>query len=181
MLRAAVKAGTELGKVAGAIMKDGKLVPDDLMIGLIEEALETPDCKGGFILDGFPRTIPQAVALDKMLDIKKHKLNSAIEFDVADDLVLERMLGRLVHLSSGRTYHSIFSPPKVPMKDDVTGEPLIRRDDDQKAAIVKRLEGYHKQTAPVVGYYKTKGIHTRVDASLKPDEVFAQIKIALFK
>ena len=108
-------------------------------------------------------------------------MNSAIEFDVADSIVLDRLLGRLFHPGSGRTYHKIFSPPKVPMKDDITGEPLVVRDDDQRDTIVKRLEVYHNQTAPLVQYYSKKGIHSRIDASLNPEKCFEQVRTALFK
>eukprot|EP01091_Cochliopodium_minus_P011696 TRINITY_DN338_c0_g2_i1.p1 TRINITY_DN338_c0_g2~~TRINITY_DN338_c0_g2_i1.p1 ORF type:complete len:219 (-),score=78.37 TRINITY_DN338_c0_g2_i1:67-723(-) len=181
MLRAAVKAGTELGKKAEGIMKAGKLVPNELMVGLIKEAIEAPECKSGFILDGYPRTIEQAETLDVMLENSGHKLNSAIEFDVPDSIVLDRLLGRLLHQSSGRTYHIIFNPPKVPMTDDVTGEPLIKRDDDKRETIVKRLEIYHQQTSPLVGYYSKKGIHTKINASLDTEKCFEQIRTALFK
>jgi len=181
MLRAAVKAGTELGKKADGIMKEGKLVPNELMVGLIKEAIESPECNSGFILDGYPRSIEQAETLDRMLESSGHKLNSAIEFDVPDNIVLDRLLGRLLHHSSGRTYHIIFNPPKVPMKDDITGEPLIKRDDDKRATIVKRLEVYHQQTAPLVGYYTKKGIHSKINASLDTQSCFEQIRNALFK
>ena len=136
MLRAAVKAGTELGKKAKAVMDSGGLVPDDVIIGLVKERITQPDCKKGFLFDGFPRTIPQAdamkdagVAIDAVLDI-----------DVPDQEIIKRMSGRRVHLASGRTYHITFNPPKVEGKDDVTGEPLIQRDDDKEETVRKRLE-----------------------------------------
>ncbi len=150
MLRAAVKAGTELGKKAKEIMDAGKLVPDDVIIGLVKERLKEPDCEKGFLFDGFPRTIPQADAMKNAAI----KIEAVVDINVPDEEIIKRMSGRRVHLASGRTYHITFNPPKEEGKDDVTGEPLIQRDDDQEETVRKRLEVYHDQTEPLIEYYK---------------------------
>jgi adenylate kinase len=150
MLRAAVKAGTELGKQAKVLMDAGQLVPDSVIIGLVKERIKDADCRKGFLFDGFPRTIPQADAMkDAGVDI-----DAVVDVDVPDEEIIKRMSGRRVHLASGRTYHVIFNPPKVAGKDDVTGEPLIQRDDDKEETVKKRLDVYHKQTEPLISYYK---------------------------
>jgi len=150
MLRAAVKAGTELGKEAKKFMDSGGLVPDDVIIGLVKERIQEPDCEAGFLFDGFPRTIPQADAM-KAAGVP---IDAVVEIDVPDEEIIKRMSGRRVHLASGRTYHVIFNPPKAEGKDDVTGEPLIQREDDQEETVRKRLQVYHDQTEPLVDYYK---------------------------
>jgi len=150
MLRAAVKAGTELGKKAKAVMDAGGLVPDDVIIGLVKERIKEPDCQKGFLFDGFPRTIPQADAM-KAAGVA---IDAVVDIDVPDEEIIKRMSGRRVHLASGRTYHLVFNPPKVEGKDDVTGEPLIQRDDDKEETVRKRLEVYHAQTEPLIGYYR---------------------------
>ncbi|MCA0244503.1 MAG: adenylate kinase [Proteobacteria bacterium] len=149
MLRAAVKAGTALGQAAKKVMDSGGLVSDDIIIGLVKERIAQPDCANGFLFDGFPRTIPQADAM-KTAGVK---LDVVLEIDVPDQAIIERMSGRRAHLPSGRTYHVKFNPPKVDGKDDVTGEPLIQRDDDQEETVRKRLDVYQKQTRPLVDYY----------------------------
>lgn len=151
MLRAAVKAGTSLGIEAKKIMDAGGLVSDDIIIGLVKERLKQPDCANGYLLDGFPRTIPQAEAM-KMAGVP---IDCVLEIDVADDEIVARMSGRRVHPGSGRTYHIKFNPPKTAGVDDVTGEPLIQRDDDKEDTVKKRLEVYRAQTLPLVNYYKT--------------------------
>ena len=151
MLRTAVKAGTALGVAARQVMDAGGLVSDDLIIGLVKERIAQPDCASGFLFDGFPRTIPQADAM-KTAGVK---LDLVLEIDVPDDAIVERMSGRRVHLPSGRTYHVKFNPPQVEGKDDVTGEPLIQRDDDSEETVKKRLQVYHSQTRPLVDYYAT--------------------------
>ena len=149
MLRAAVKAGTELGKAAKKIMDEGGLVSDDIILGLVKERISEPDCKNGFLFDGFPRTIPQAEALKEQgIDI-----DYVVEIDVPDEEIIKRMSGRRVHPASGRTYHVIFNPPKEEGKDDVTGELLIQRDDDKEETVRKRLQVYHEQTEPLIEYY----------------------------
>ncbi len=150
MLRAAVKAGTELGVKAKKVMDAGGLVSDDIIIGLVKERIQQPDCKKGFLFDGFPRTIPQA---DAMKDAGV-AIDAVVDIDVPDAEIIKRMSGRRVHLASGRTYHVVFNPPKVEGKDDMTGEPLIQRDDDKEETVKKRLDVYHSQTEPLIGYYK---------------------------
>ncbi|MBU6503223.1 MAG: adenylate kinase [Burkholderiaceae bacterium] len=149
MLRAAVKAGTPLGLQAKAVMDSGALVSDDIIIGLVKERIAQSDCANGFLFDGFPRTIPQADAM-KAADVK---LDYVLEIDVPFDAIIERMSGRRSHPASGRTYHVRFNPPRVPGKDDLTGEPLIQRDDDKEETVKKRLEVYSAQTRPLVDYY----------------------------
>ena len=149
MLRAAVKAGTELGMQAKKIMDEGGLVSDDIILGLVKERIQEPDCANGFLFDGFPRTIPQADAM-KDGDIN---IDYVVEIVVDDEEIIKRMSGRRVHLASGRTYHVIYNPPKEEGKDDVTGESLIQRDDDQEETVRKRLAVYHEQTEPLVEYY----------------------------
>jgi adenylate kinase len=149
MLRAAVKAGTRLGLAAKKVIDSGALVSDDIIIGLVRERLTQPDCKKGYLFDGFPRTIPQADAL-KAADVA---LDYVLEIAVKDEEIIQRMSGRRVHQPSGRTYHIRFNPPKAPGKDDVTGEDLIQRDDDKEETVHKRLEVYHAQTKPLVEYY----------------------------
>jgi adenylate kinase len=149
MLRAAVKAGTPLGLAAKKVMDSGALVSDDIIIGLVKERIAQPDCAGGFLFDGFPRTIPQAEAM-KSAGVK---LDVVLEIDVPDAAIIERMSGRRAHLPSGRTYHLKFNPPKVPGKDDVTGEDLVQREDDKEETVRKRLQVYQQQTRPLVDYY----------------------------
>lgn len=176
MLRAQVKAQTELGKKAKEIMDNGGLVSDDIMVGMIKDELEhNPECKRSFILDGFPRTIPQAKALDDMLEKRETPLKNAVELEIPDELLVSRIEGRLVHPASGRSYHKEFNPPKEDMKDDVTGEPLVQRSDDNADALKKRLSSYHSMTKPIVGYYQEKGIWSGIDASQKPDKVWADL------
>lgn len=150
MLRAAVKAGSELGKKAKEYMDSGGLVPDEVIIGLVKERIKEPDCQKGFLFDGFPRTIPQA---DAMKDAGV-AIDAVVDIDVPDGEIIKRMSGRRVHLASGRTYHVTFNPPKEEGKDDVTGEPLIQRDDDKEETVRKRLEVYHAQTEPLIDYYR---------------------------
>jgi len=149
MLRAAVKAGSPMGLAAKKVMDSGALVSDDIIIGLVKERIAQPDCAKGFLFDGFPRTIPQADAM-KSAGVK---LDYVLEIDVPFDAIVERMSGRRSHPASGRTYHLKFNPPKVADKDDVTGEPLIQRDDDKEETVKKRLEVYAAQTRPLVDYY----------------------------
>jgi adenylate kinase len=149
MLRAAVKAGTPLGLAAKKVMDAGALVSDEIIIGLVDERLRAPDCANGYLFDGFPRTIPQAEAL-KAAHVG---LDYVLEIVVPDSAIIERMSGRRVHVASGRTYHVKYNPPKTPDRDDVTGEPLIQRDDDREETVKKRLAVYHAQTEPLIAYY----------------------------
>lgn len=149
MLRAAVKEGTPLGIEAKKVMDAGGLVSDDIILGLVKERTAKPDCAKGFLFDGFPRTLAQAEALkNDGVDI-----DYVVEIAVDDDEIVKRMSGRRAHLTSGRTYHVIYNPPKVEGKDDVTGEPLVQRDDDQEETVRKRLSVYHEQTEPLIEYY----------------------------
>ncbi|NDP43962.1 MAG: adenylate kinase [Aromatoleum sp.] len=153
MLRAAVGAGTPVGIAAKKVMDRGRLVSDDIIIGLVKDRLEQPDCANGHLFDGFPRTIPQADAL-KAAEVA---LDYVLEIDVPDAAIVERMSGRRAHVASGRTYHVKFNPPKVAGKDDVTGEDLIQRDDDKEDTVKRRLDVYHAQTKPLVAYYQRWG------------------------
>ena len=179
MLRAAVKAGTTLGKEAKKFMDAGGLVPDDVIIGLVKERIKEADCQKGFLFDGFPRTIPQANAMKEA----GVPIDAVVEIDVPDEEIIKRMSGRRAHLASGRTYHIVFNPPKVEGKDDVTGEPLIQRDDDKEETVRNRLKVYHDQTEPLVDYYKKWGTsgeagaprHIRIEGVGKVDAIRDQI------
>jgi len=149
MLRAHVKSGSELGVAAKKIMDAGGLISDDIIMGMVKERVKDDDCKNGYLFDGFPRTIPQAEAL-KEAGIA---VDAVVEIDVPDEEILKRMSGRRVHLTSGRTYHVVFNPPKVEGKDNETGEDLIQRDDDQEETVKARLNIYHEQTEPLVAFY----------------------------
>jgi adenylate kinase len=177
MLRGAIKAGTELGKMAKAAMDAGKLVTDEIIIGLVKDRIKEDDCKNGFLLDGFPRTIAQADALKSAgVDI-----DAVIEIDVPDTEIVKRMSGRRAHLASGRTYHVVFNPPKVEGKDDITGEDLVQRDDDKEEVVLDRLKVYHEQTKPLIGYYKEQAdkiaslTYITVDGTADISEVEAAI------
>jgi adenylate kinase len=149
MLRAAVKAGTPLGLKAKSFMDSGGLVPDEVIIGLVKERIKDADCQSGFLLDGFPRTIPQAEAMKQAgIDV-----DYVVEIDVPDEEIIKRMSGRRMHPASGRTYHVAFNPPKVSGKDDVSGEDLVQRDDDREETVLKRLQVYHDQTEQLLSYY----------------------------
>ena len=183
MLRAALKEGTELGLKAKAYMDAGKLVPDDVIIGLVKERIKEPDCESGFLFDGFPRTIPQADAMKEA----GVPIEAVVDIDVPDEEIIKRLSGRRDHPASGRTYHIVFNPPKEEGKDDETGEPLIQRDDDQEETVRKRLDVYHAQNEPLVGYYKdweatgesAAPKYIRIDGVGKVDEIRDQIFSAL--
>ena len=165
MLRAAVKAGTSLGIEAKKIMDAGGLVRDDIIIGLVKERIQEADCANGFLFDGFPRTLAQAEAMKEAGVV----LDFVVEIDVPDEVIVERMSGRRVHLASGRTYHLVYNPPKVAGKDDETGEDLIQRDDDQAETVQKRLNVYHEQTEVLVDYYGKQSVETGLPGYIKVD------------
>ena len=176
MFRAAIKAGTELGKQAKALMDEGKLVPDELTVALVKDRISQPDCANGFLLDGFPRTIPQADALKD----SGVKIDYVLEFDVPDEVIVERMSGRRVHQASGRSYHIVYNPPKVEGKDDVTGEDLIIRADDKPETVLDRLAVYHKQTSPLIDYYQAEAKagntqYFRLDGTQKVEAVSQEL------
>jgi adenylate kinase len=183
MLRSAVKAGTPLGLTAKKVMDSGALVSDDIIIDLVRERLKQPDCANGYLFDGFPRTIPQADAMKKA----PVPLDYVLEIDVPDASIVERMSGRRVHPASGRTYHVKFNPPKVAGRDDVTGEPLIQRDDDKEETVTKRLAVYHQQTEPLVAYYEKWSAsgdpnapkYRKVDGTGPVDAIRARVLAAL--
>lgn len=181
MLRAAVTAGTDMGKEAKKIMDAGGLVSDEIVIGIIKDAIDEPQCRKGFILDGFPRTVAQAQKLDEMLATRHQRINGVINFEISDDKLIPRISGRLIHPASGRSYHKLFNPPKTAMKDDITGEALIQRSDDNEATAVKRLDSFHKQTQPVIEYYRSKGTLRSINADQEMPRVLEAIRLALSK
>ena len=181
MLRAAVKAGTEVGLKAKSVMDAGSLVTDDIIIALVKDRITQPDCKDGFLFDGFPRTIPQAEAMrDAGVPI-----DVVLEIDVPDDEIVRRLSGRRVHLDSGRVYHVEFNPPAEEGKDDVTGEALVQRDDDKEATVRKRLSIYHEQTKPLVDFYSDMEKDTgdvkyiRIDGTRAINQIVDEIKQSL--
>ncbi len=183
MLRAAVKAGTALGLAAKKVMDAGQLVSDDVIIGLVQERIAQPDCARGFLFDGFPRTIPQAEAM-KNAGVA---IDVVLEIEVPDDAIIERMSGRRAHLASGRTYHVKYNPPKVAGKDDLTGEPLVQRDDDREETVRERLQVYQRQTRPLVDYYAAWAAtgdaraprYRRIDGSGSVEQITARAFAAL--
>ena len=176
MLREHVNNLTSLGENAKEYMDSGKLVPDNLILGMMKHRLKKNDCINGYILDGFPRTIPQAIGLDKLLKSLNHNLNKVIALDVDDDLIIERMGGRRVHLSSGRVYHVKFNPPKNENKDDITNEKLSIRKDDEVKTVKQRLNIYHEQTSPIVNYYDKKNILSKINGNDSIKKIHSCIK-----
>lgn len=191
MLRAAVANQTEVGKKADAVMKAGGLVSDDIVVGIIRDRIKEPDCRFGFILDGFPRTLKQAKALDDMLAKEGAAVSKVIELQVPDGVLEERICGRWIHKASGRSYHVKYAPPKsmktdangkpIPesMKDDETNEALMQRKDDTASALIKRLQSYHKETVPILAHYEPKGITRTVNANQGMEGVWSEILTAL--
>ncbi len=179
MLRAAVKAGSEVGKQVKKVMDSGGLVSDDIVIGIVKDRIAEPDCADGYMLDGFPRNLTQTKKLDEMLAAQGDKIDKAVELRVDDAAVVKRIAGRRFHLASGRSYHVQYNPPKVEDKDDLTGEALVQRDDDNEKTVQSRLDTYHEQTSPLVEYYNAQGVLGSVDGMGTPDEIYARIKTVL--
>ena len=177
MLRAAVSAGTELGLKVKKVMDAGELVSDELILGLVKERITRDDCAKGYLFDGFPRTIAQAQGM-RDADIE---VDYVLELQVPDEDIVRRMGGRRVHLASGRTYHVEFNPPKREGVDDVTGEALIQRNDDKEETVRKRLEVYHSQTAPLIEYYRQKGLLVEIDGTQSIENVTADLMAAIQK
>ncbi len=176
MLREHVKKQTSLGIKAKEYMRSGALVPDEVILGMMQERLSNQDCKNGYILDGFPRTIPQALGLDKLLEKLNQALDAVIVIDVSDDNIVDRMGGRRVHMSSGRVYHVEYNPPKIEGKDDETEEDLIIREDDKEETVRKRLEIYHNETSPLINHYKDKNIVSQINGELNINDVSQEIE-----
>ncbi len=166
-----------MGRKAKALMEAGKLVGDDVVVGIISDALKAPACAKGFILDGFPRTVPQAKMLDQLLTKQGASIDRVVNLTIDDDLLVKRITGRLLHSSSGRTYNVYFNPPKVEGKDDVTGEPLIKRSDDTEDKLRTRLSEYHSKTTPVLEHYKSKV--ATINADNEMDKVTKMIRDSL--
>lgn len=177
MLRDAVKSGSEMGKKAKSIMDAGKLVGDDVVVGIVNEAIKAQDCSKGFILDGFPRTVAQAKLLDEILAQGNVSIDKVVNLSIDDELLIKRVTGRLIHLPSGRTYNIYFNPPKVEGKDDITGEPLTRRGDDTEEKLRTRLTEFHNKTTPVLSYYADKVANIHADNDM--DVITKEIRQAL--
>ena len=176
MLREHVNKQTSLGIKAKEYMSSGALVPDEVILGMMQDRLLNDDCKNGYILDGFPRTIPQALGLDKLLEKLNQALDAVIVIDVGDDNIVNRMGGRRVHMASGRVYHIEYNPPKIEGKDDETQEDLVIREDDKEETVRKRLEIYHNETSPLINYYKEKNIVSIIDGELNISDVSQEIE-----
>lgn len=181
IFRANIKEGTELGKKAKAYMDAGQLVPDELVCDLVVDRIQQDDCNNGYLLDGFPRTIPQAEALDAAVEKLGEKIDYAVNIDVPDDNIINRMSGRRACVGCGATYHIVFNPPKVEDVCDVCGKSLILRDDDKPETVKTRLDVYHAQTQPLIDYYAGRGVLVTVDGTQNMDKVFADIKDILDK
>ena len=175
IFRANIKNGTELGNKAKVYMDQGMLVPDELTCDLVVDRIKQDDCKEGYILDGFPRTIPQAECLDKALDALNDKIDFAVNVEVPDENIIRRMSGRRACLSCGRTYHIVYNPPKEEGICDECKKELVLRDDDKPETVEKRLKVYHEQTQPLIDYYRNKGVLAEVDGTRDMQEVFAAI------
>lgn len=179
MLRAASSSGSKIGLELKAVIDGGNLVSDEIVVGIVEERIFQNDCAVGYMLDGFPRNKEQAKKLDAMLAGQNQKIDIVLRLLLKDEVVVRRIAGRRFHVESGRSYHVEFNPPEIAGKDDLTGEPLIQRADDNEEVVQSRLNIYHEQTEPLVKYYEKKGVLVSIDGLGTPDEVFAKIKTAL--
>ncbi|CBY25033.1 unnamed protein product [Oikopleura dioica] len=176
MLREEIASGSKLGQEVKTVISEGRLVSDEIVCEMIKNNLSKPACQRGFVLDGFPRTVGQADKLNFMLKENGTPLDSVVEFKIDDAVLVERICGRLVHKPSGRSYHTKFAPPKIPMKDDVTGEPLMRRSDDNEESLKVRLSAYHAQTSPLAAYYGERNVHCPVNADMPAKDVFSAVQ-----
>ena len=179
MLRAASSSGSKIGLELKTVIDGGNLVSDEIVVGIVEERIFQNDCAVGYMLDGFPRNKEQAKKLDAMLVGQNQKIDIVLRLLLKDEVVVRRIAGRRFHVESGRSYHVEFNPPEITGKDDLTGEPLIQRADDNEEVVQSRLNIYHEQTEPLVKYYEKKGVLVSIDGLGTPDEVFAKIKTAL--
>lgn len=179
MLRATSSFGSKVGLELKAVIDGGNLVSDEIVVGIVEERIFQNDCAVGYMLDGFPRNKEQAKKLDAMLVGQNQKIDIVLRLLLKDEVVVRRIAGRRFHVESGRSYHVEFNPPEIAGKDDLTGEPLIQRADDNEEVVQSRLNIYHEQTEPLVKYYEKKGVLVSIDGLGTPDEVFAKIKTAL--
>ena len=179
MLRAASSSGSKIGLELKAVIDGGNLVSDEIVVGIVEERIFQNDCAVGYMLDGFPRNKEQAKKLDAMLVGQNQKIDIVLRLLLKDEVVVRRIAGRRFHVESGRSYHVEFNPPEITGKDDLTGEPLIQRADDNEEVVQSRLNIYHEQTEPLVKYYEKKGVLVSIDGLGTPAEVFAKIKTAL--
>ncbi|MEC7887024.1 MAG: adenylate kinase [SAR324 cluster bacterium] len=179
MLRAASSSGSKIGMELKTVIDGGNLVSDEIVVGIVEERIFQNDCAVGYMLDGFPRNKEQAKKLDAMLAGQNQKIDIVLRLLLKDEVVVRRIAGRRFHVESGRSYHVEYNPPEIAGKDDLTGEPLIQRADDNEEVVQSRLNIYHEQTEPLVKYYEKKGVLVSIDGLGTPDEVFAKIKTAL--
>ena len=181
MLRAAIRMGTEIGVQAKSIIDKGELVSDDIVIGIVRERIFSKECKSGYMLDGFPRTLVQAEKLDQILSDRNQKIDVVIRLCVPDEMLIRRIAGRRFHTKSGRSYNIEFNPPKIEGKDDVTGENLVQREDDKEKIVESRLKTYYELTEPLVGYYKKQGMLKEIDGTGSPENIYSEIKQTLKK
>ena len=179
MLRAAISKGTEIGMQAKSIIDKGELVSDELVIGIVRDRIFSTECECCYMLDGFPRTLPQAEKLDQILSDRNQKIDVVLRLCVPDDMAIRRIAGRRFHITSGRSYNIEFNPPKIEGRDDITGEKLVQREDDKEEIVQSRLNTYHELTEPLVRYYQKKGILKAIDGTGLPENIYAEIKQTL--
>ena len=179
MLRAAISNGTEIGMQAKSIIDKGKLVSDEIVIGIVRERIFSTECECGYMLDGFPRTLAQAEKLDQILSGRNQKIDVVLRLCVPDDMAIRRIAGRRFHITSGRSYNIEFNPPKIEGIDDITGEKLVQREDDKEEIVQSRLNTYHELTEPLVRYYQKQGILKAIDGAGSPENIYVEIKQTL--